>query len=76
MTKDQIIAMAREAGCNEEFVNMAPDWLERFARAAAKAERAACAELVYQNALACDPGSLLQVYLASNAAAIRQRGMK
>lgn len=51
--------------------------LERFtqlvAAHAAAAEREACAQLVHQNALACDPGGLLQVYLASNAAAIRER---
>jgi hypothetical protein len=23
--------LAREAGCNDEFIRMAPDWLERFA---------------------------------------------
>jgi hypothetical protein len=40
---------------------------------AAAEEREACAQIVYQNALACDPGSLLQIYLASNAAAIRER---
>jgi hypothetical protein len=36
-------------------------------------EREACAKLVQDNSMACDPGSVLQVYLASNAAAIRAR---
>jgi hypothetical protein len=36
-------------------------------------EREECAKIVQDNALACDDGSLLQVYLASNAAAIRAR---
>ena len=37
-------------------------------------EREACAKLVQDNAMACEPGSMLQVYLASNATAIRARG--
>jgi hypothetical protein len=39
---------------------------------AVAAERERCAALVQANADACTPGSMLQVCLASNAAAIRQ----
>jgi hypothetical protein len=69
-----ITEMTRELG------GFAPTtkFLERFAelvRAEEQAEeREACAKLVHDNALACDPGSMLQTYLASNAAAIRARG--
>lgn len=28
---ESIIRAARHAGCNDEFIKMAPDWLERFA---------------------------------------------
>ena len=38
-----------------------------------KDENEACADLVQANAKACDDGSLIQIYLASNAAAIRAR---
>ena len=48
--------------------------IERFAALVAAAENEACAKLVQDNSMACDPGSMLQVYLASNAAAIRARG--
>lgn len=47
--------------------------LDAHAVLVAAAEREACAALVHANALACDPGSMLQTYLASNAAALRAR---
>lgn len=31
MTTDEILQAAKEAGCNDEFIKMAPCWLERFA---------------------------------------------
>lgn len=31
MTNDEILQAAKEAGCNDEFIKMAPCWLERFA---------------------------------------------
>jgi hypothetical protein len=44
----------------------------KFGQACVIAERERCAALVKRNADACSPGSMLQVYLASNAVAIRQ----
>jgi membrane protein YqaA with SNARE-associated domain len=96
--RDDIIAMAREAGWPDSLV--APVIVAKLAEFAAlvaaaaveqerkefaihavdiarrsvEAEREACAKLVHVNALACAPGSMLQVYLGSNAAAIRARG--
>ena len=74
-----IIEMAREAGLGdaEGWINEEYDYKKEilaFAELVAAAEREACAKLVHDNALACDPGSMLQTYLASNAAAIRARG--
>jgi len=80
MTQEDIIRMAREAdpkaNLSEPYCldHETRAWLERFAELVAAAEREACAKLVHDNALACDPGSMLQTYLASNAAAIRARG--
>ena len=31
MTNDEILQAAKEAGCNDEFIKMAPCWLEHFA---------------------------------------------
>jgi len=77
-----ITEMAREADVlifdRLNLITSDIDGLKRFAelvRAEEQAEeREACAKLVHDNALACDPGSMLQTYLASNAAAIRARG--
>jgi hypothetical protein len=70
--RDEIIKMAREAGI--VFDERAFPFYERFFHMAQAAEREACAKLVQDNAMACEPGSMLQVYLASNATAIRARG--
>lgn len=72
MTED-LIAIAREIYGTE-----ATEQEIRFAalieaRAVART-REECAALVQANADACEPGSRLQVYLASNAAAIRAMG--
>ena len=77
-----IIEMAREADgimlSDSEIFGLGFEFemyqLERFAALVRAEEREACAKLVHDNALACDPGSMLQTYLASNAAAIRARG--
>ncbi len=82
-----IIEMAREAGLHRTQHSLMSnpvkhrfsydgyeENLERFAELVRADEREACAKLVHDNALACDPGSMLQTYLASNAAAIRARG--
>lgn len=67
MTIDDIIRMARGAGCNDEFVKLAPDWLERFAALVAAAERKEC--LDWCAAYAADDGTAQKI-----AAAIRARG--
>jgi hypothetical protein len=69
-----IMDMALEAGFTERELIRAVDSITRFAALVRADEREACAKLVHDNALACDPGSMLQTYLASNAAAIRARG--
>ena len=73
------IEMAREAGLGdaEGWINEEYDYKNEilaFAALVRADENEACAKLVHDNALACDPGSMLQTYLASNAAAIRARG--
>jgi hypothetical protein len=70
-----VIEMAREADvyCTTRQPTL-DAMLERFAALVRADEREACAKLVHDNALACDCGSMLQTYLASNAAAIRARG--
>lgn len=32
MTQDEILSAAKEAGCNDEFIKLAPCWLEAFAK--------------------------------------------
>ena len=59
MTKEEIIRMAREAGCIESAI---PDWVIRTCALVASAEREACA-------LMCEEFELLHV-----AEAIRYRG--
>ena len=75
MTRDEIIALAREAGDDVEHTLPSDlDFLERFARLVAAAERDACAQIVERNAAACRPHSELHDILSANAAAIRARG--
>jgi CHASE3 domain sensor protein len=50
------------------------DGLDREIRKAVEVEREACAKIVESNADACMPDSLAQMYLYSNATAIRARG--
>lgn len=76
MTRDEIIATAREAG----FVladNATDEAVGRFRRLvdlAAEAERAACAQLVEKNADVCGANTMLCDVLRGNAVAIRARG--
>ena len=74
------IELAREAGAfeahaflDEPLALLGTDKIERFAALIREQEREACAALVQANADACDAGSTLAIYLASNAAAIRAR---
>jgi hypothetical protein len=48
-----LVAFKRLMDCDEEVL--------RLVNAAIAAEREACAKLVHDNALACDPGSMLRV---------------
>ena len=59
--------------CNPDCTKPACVSMRKAEAHAAAVEREACAALVQANADACEPGSMLQVYLASNAAAIRSR---
>ena len=55
MTRDEIIALAREAGDDVEHTLPSDmDFLERFARLVAAAERETCAPLIEQNAIDAD----------------------
>jgi hypothetical protein len=44
MNQDEILEAAKEAGCNDEFMKMAPCWLERFARIIERKTIERCAE--------------------------------
>ena len=68
-----ITELARDAGIRDVICDGTRGCLKRLAEIVRADEREACAKLVHDNALACDPGSMLQTYLASNAAAIRAR---
>ena len=70
MNREDIIRMAQETGVTAERVRD----LERFAKLVAQHEREACARIVEANADACSTDSLAQMYLYSNATAIRARG--
>ena len=81
MTQDEIIKMLR-AACDKDKVDpeqngfwvIHTDELEAFAKLVAEHEREACAKIVEANADACSTDSLAQMYLYSNANAIRARG--
>ena len=79
MTREEIIAMAREAGYqhpNAVGSSEAFEYfdLECFASLVAATEREACAQIVERNAATCDSNTALRDILMSNAAAIRARG--
>ena len=73
MNNDEILRAAKEAGCNDEFIKMAPCWLERFAAIIEKRTIERCA-------VVCEMLRDLQMYAdkqeAQNdcAAAIRKLG--
>lgn len=76
MNLEDIIRMARSAGCHdngEEFRFIEFRYLERFAAFVAAAERNECAALVDANAMACH-SPIYRSLLQSNADAIRARG--
>lgn len=72
MTNDEIINLAIENTIHGLKFN--EEGLLRFAKLVASAEREKCAKIVELNADACMPDSLAQMYLYSNATAIRARG--
>jgi hypothetical protein len=72
MTNDEIIKLAIENTIHG--LKFDEEGLLRFAKLVASAERSACAKIVESNADACMPDSLAQMYLYSNATAIRARG--
>lgn len=83
MTRDEVIRMAREAGCDVSIPGVVryrgirvTGLITRFAAIVAAAEREACAKVCEDNADCCNLGSPLYTILSSNAAAIRARGNK
>ena len=76
MTQDEIIRMAREAGCHASVITGAvcfnPDVLERFAALVAAHEREACAKVCEDLSDSLSDG----YYTPMFAAAIRARGEK
>jgi hypothetical protein len=77
MTQDEIIEMAQKCrliGSDPRLYGIYMDALLSFAKLVAEAEREACAKIVEANADACSTDSLAQMYLYSNATAIRARG--
>jgi hypothetical protein len=77
MTQDEIMEMAQKCrliGSDPRLYGIYMDALLSFAKLVAEAEREACAKIVEANADACSTDSLAQMYLYSNAAAIRARG--
>jgi hypothetical protein len=79
MTQDEIIEMAKQAGCVEdkhykgEIIFISNDALERFAKLVAAKEREACAKVVLSIANE-DAGNPYKQALRMGADAIRARG--
>jgi hypothetical protein len=74
MTQNEITKIAKEVGFSDEETDKCQLMFERFAHLVIQQEREACAKIVESNADACMPDSLAQMYLYSNATAIRARG--
>ena len=71
MNHDEILQAAKEAGCNDEFIKMAPCWLERFAAIIEKRTIERCAVSAEPNP---DDGTLVYIIKQHSAAAIRKLG--
>ena len=69
MTNEDILKLAQDAG-----IVVIGEAVWRLCELVAAAEREACAEIVERNADACVQGSIAEMVLRSNAAAIRARG--
>ena len=75
MNREDIIRMAREAGCIESAI---PDWVIRTCALVASAEREACAKLLEQAAEAAkntDPQGFVWRAVKESAEAIRKGGL-
>ena len=71
MSHDEILQAAKEAGCNDEFIKMAPCWLERFAAIIERKTIERCAVVCDESAHEWRGANSRQVELA---AAIRKLG--
>ena len=74
MDKEEIIALARQAGFSGSVAKMWTEYFEAFAKLVAEREREECARIVESNADACRSDGVAQMCLYSNVAAIRNRG--
>jgi hypothetical protein len=80
MTLKELERMAQETAAfgvhpsGEYIYSFYTEQLQAFAKLVAQHEREACAKIVEANADACSTDSLAQMYLYSNANAIRARG--
>jgi hypothetical protein len=77
MTKDEIIAMARQAGWSKEYLEFGDERLERFAKLVAQHEREACAKDLDDASEAAkdvDPQGFVWRAVKDCADAIRARG--
>lgn len=68
--RDDIIAMARQAGIGPVYGN---ESIERFAALVGAAQREACAAMLDANAMACE-NPIYRSLLQANAQAIREMG--
>lgn len=73
MTRDDIIAIAREAGMTGLDSGGLLENFERFAALVAAAQREACAAMLDANAMACE-NPIYRSLLQANAQAIREMG--
>jgi hypothetical protein len=53
MTQDEILSAAKEAGCNDEFIKLAPCWLEAFAKSIERKTIEQCASTAEQTICEC-----------------------
>jgi len=76
MTKEEILELAKEYDLIAGEHGITLMGIVNFAKLIANYEREACAKIVEANADACSTDSLAQMYLYSNATAIRARGQE
>jgi len=53
MTQDEILSAAKEAGCNDEFIKLAPCWLEAFAKIIERKTIELCAVVAEESTCEC-----------------------